>query len=357
MLKEIKMETKNIFIDTQAFIQQGLRFENATLEKLKDLGSSGCINILISEVVKREVEYKLEEKFRLMSEKMNALKKDIVSLQLNIPENVENSFNQIHYFITTQLSSRWNNFLTECKSLILDSINVNPNELISMYFNGLSPFSDGKKKSEFPDAVSLLAIREWANSNDQKVYVVTQDRDFNGFCKASKNLILLPSLAEFLDLFNRAEVRLGEEIHTIISAKEKTIIEYIHEQFLECSFSCSGIDDPDVGSVKVSEVDFDQVDIISIENGKVIVSVQASIFGSALIVGYDYTNGIWDREEKQYIHLEQYCADLDFTENYEVTFSINFNLSTMEIVDFQEFLFNGCSEICLDFYDDGFPYK
>ncbi len=60
-MSDPKLLTRNVFLDTEAFTRQRLRFDHQTLKRLKELGESGKLHLYISEVVIEEVRKKIVE--------------------------------------------------------------------------------------------------------------------------------------------------------------------------------------------------------------------------------------------------------------------------------------------------------
>ena len=73
---------------------------------------------------------------------------------------------------------------------------------LDLYFRKRPPFGNAKKKSEFPDAFVLEALKSKAGVNGESVYVISEDPDLEAACKESPHLEHLPSVAHFLDLWN-----------------------------------------------------------------------------------------------------------------------------------------------------------
>ena len=56
---------------------------------------------------------------------------------------------------------------------------VDIDELLRIYFEGTAPFSkEGKKKNEFPDAIALLSLEDWARNNAATLIAVSTDKDW-----------------------------------------------------------------------------------------------------------------------------------------------------------------------------------
>ena len=73
------------------------------------------------------------------------------------------------------------------------------------YFSNKAPFSEsGKKKNEFPDAIILMAIEEWAEKNNKAVLAIAEDKDWSRYCKSSKHICCIDNLSDGLAIFNKA---------------------------------------------------------------------------------------------------------------------------------------------------------
>lgn len=141
------MKTRKIFIDTQAFMQQGFKFEGSVLNRIKKLGRSNLIEIYLSEVVKREVSSKISEKIKEAKKKSSDFIKELSILESETPKEVIDFINLVEKHDLQELAlSKWNKFIEDSKAIILDPNDICNIELLSLYFDGKYPFSDGKKK-------------------------------------------------------------------------------------------------------------------------------------------------------------------------------------------------------------------
>jgi len=66
------------------------------------------------------------------------------------------------------------------------------------YFGGRPPFGPGAKKSEFPDALVVSALRTWAAAIRSKVYLVSTDKDLEACCTPESPFVLARSPREVL---------------------------------------------------------------------------------------------------------------------------------------------------------------
>src|SRR6516165_3649874 len=55
-----------------------------------------------------------------------------------------------------------------------------------------------KKKSEFPDAISIASIRLWCQQNRATAYIVSEDRDLQACCSESGPLFHAESINDII---------------------------------------------------------------------------------------------------------------------------------------------------------------
>ena len=121
---ELSMETRKIFIDTQAFMQQGFKFEGSVLKRIMNLGRSSLIEIYVSEVVKREVISNISDKTSKAKKLRSDLLKELSILESDLPKDIADTLKAIDEIGIEGIGeSRWIKFLDESKATILD-----PNE-------------------------------------------------------------------------------------------------------------------------------------------------------------------------------------------------------------------------------------
>jgi len=82
---------------------------------------------------------------------------------------------------------------------------VSVREILDRYFSAAPPFAEtGKKKSEFPDAIALLAIDAWSENESINVLAIAKDGDWESYCENTSRIDYEEDLAKALAYFNRA---------------------------------------------------------------------------------------------------------------------------------------------------------
>lgn len=193
-----------ITIDTSIFERLGKHLESGKLDQVKQFKETPT-RILLSEIVKNELLKHMQKDTKDAYNKINsALKKAEEIWQVPATEilDIKSSIYSDRTF--EQLAtSRFNNFVdrTGLEIIGVDG-NISIKELIDRYFTSKPPFAkSGDKKCEFPDAIALMSLEDWAQKNNTIIIVVAVDGDWEKFCSESDSLIYIDDLGEALSIF------------------------------------------------------------------------------------------------------------------------------------------------------------
>ncbi|MDD9177031.1 MULTISPECIES: PIN domain-containing protein [Aliivibrio] len=196
-----------ILVDTSIFDSNGLRLESGLLGKLKQFAASS-IEFIVPDVIKNEILTHLDKKIKISR---SALEKAINDASdhvffdgsvLNDAKNLIVGSDEIEGLA----SSRLNAFLVNTGALSLECNDyISVGELLKKYFANEAPFSEtGKKKNEFPDAIILMAVEEWAEREGKTVLAVATDKDWERYCNNSDNIDYIEDFSKGLSYFNTA---------------------------------------------------------------------------------------------------------------------------------------------------------
>jgi hypothetical protein len=196
-----------ILIDTSIFDANGLRLEKGLLSKLSQFKRSP-VEIVFPDVIRGEVKAHLAKKIKesrsalekaindagdhlFLKEDSLAKAKELIAESLDVDALAET---RIADFIEAVGGTDF-----ECGK------NLEISALLEKYFKNLAPFAEsGKKKNEFPDAITLLAVDNWAAANNKRVLAISQDGDWKAYCEASKYMECSESLSDVLTAYNKA---------------------------------------------------------------------------------------------------------------------------------------------------------
>ena len=352
----ILLKARNIFLDTCAYEHQRFRFDHAALKKLRELGRVGFLKILMTETVDGEVRSHIGDNLDHGAKAFDRFQTHAGILQGAKSEDVRALFRPLDSSVLRGAAvGVWEAFLEDAKVIRVGAETVNAPELLALYFSQKPPFSE-KKKSEFPDAISLLSLAHWCQTNAAQLYIVGDDPDLRAWCAAHPDMHHLKSLGEFLDLYNRAGEKLSELAVAIFEREEEWILSVVQDSFLECTFTYAGNWEADVENVEVTSTCVDNADVIEVDEQRFVLALDVEIHFRADVSGPDYDRGWWDSEEKLYMHLPDFHLKVSLTERFDVSFQVTYDLAREEATEIQDVLFNDGKEIKIR-HEDGWPYK
>jgi len=350
------LKSRNVFVDTQAFVQLRLRFDHPTLKRLRDLCGSGMLQLVLTETVVGEVRAKLKEHFSEAAKSLGQFHNLAGLLEQALPKGLFAKTSEDEILSLAQKA--WDDYIVDSKAIVAPASAVSASDLLRMYFNSEPPFGTGKKKNEFPDAIAMLSVASWLKTNEAAIYIVSEDPDLEKWCELNAgNAFHVKSLPAFLNLYNQAEVeRLTELARDIIDRQGPWVLEVIKDNFVNCGFTYVDNPEADVSDISVHSIQTYDVNVIEVDDERALVAVTVEIEFTATIEGPDYDRGTWDSEDKMYVYLPDFTLDHRFNEKYDAAVEFSFSAEKEEIDEILSVVIEDGSDITLRI-DDGYPYK
>lgn len=199
-----------ITLDTSIFEGNGNRFEHGLLARLKQFKGTP-VHLVASDVVLGEVKsHVVRDAADAQSKVRTSLKEVGKAWQVSQAQR-DTAMNALFRDESPEkLADRRITTFREATSLeIVESEGrVNVGTILGAYFSAMPPFGKSiAKKSEFPDALALHALENWAHSMGLLLLVVSKDGDWQRYCKGSPHLVASDDLAQALSYFHQnAEV-------------------------------------------------------------------------------------------------------------------------------------------------------
>lgn len=333
------LQTRNVFIDTEFFVKAGLDFSSKTIDSFRDICSNGELKHITSTVVVREVKRKISEHINDAMSGVKAFRRKAKILTTSNNQAIKNLFAQIdNAEIEKHAIHVFDNFLDESGTKVVDLKNVDGNEIIKMYFEQSAPFQDGKKKSEFPDAFTMLAVRN-ALKHREEIYVVSEDKDLIAFCEENPRFLHIESLSKLLDLYNSHDEDRSKFIKEYIDEQENEIKQIIKQQIENAdSYNSSTWEDAEVDDLKVLDVFDFEPSIIQIDDECCQIVCDVDVLYRVTVSGPDYANGRYDREDDIIYTFEETTREeegrLDFTVEIDLSYEVDdgeFTIGSMDI--------------------------
>src|ERR1044072_9961613 len=200
------METPHLFLDTEVFERNNFDFQSRSFRKLISLAQEGTAIVHLTQITRKEIEGHIISR---IDEALSILKK--VSKERSVQylsKSPAPSFQPIQRNLDPQPLRQaglaaFETFIVDARADVIPVDTVGINEVFDQYFGSMAPFHMASKKSEFPDAFALAAIRQWCQQTNNRIYVISNDKGFRDSCEHCNDLISLTTLDELLDLAAR----------------------------------------------------------------------------------------------------------------------------------------------------------
>ncbi|KPV41281.1 PIN domain-containing protein [Alicyclobacillus ferrooxydans] len=299
----------NIFLDTQIYIGKNYSFQTGLLKALAEAALDGRITIYITDVVKKEVEANI---YKAVHENVRQETKH-VRTELKILRNLA-EYNNI-FAIKDKLNEIYADLLGQFHEFLstgaVETVNIDvvkPSDVFERYFIGEAPFS-ARKKDEFPDAFSLLAIEQKSIELGEKFHVVSGDTDTLHFCEDHECLVHHESLDKLFDFFNQDDEYNHGLIVSTFQRHASKVVALLTGEFPIQTFDLLD-EEGDVEHVTVHQIELlDDPLVLKYERNEnrmvtAIISFDTSVDYTAEFSFLDYANGAWDSEDKRYVYVE-----------------------------------------------------
>lgn len=232
-------------LDTCIYERHGFRFDSGLLEKLQDQS----IQIVIPEIVSKEVQAHLREK---ESKASKGLKSAISEFQDRyfLEENQIAQIDSVRKLAEEVVSlKKFDRFVEGLKNHVpLNSSLCSTTDLVDAYSKGSHPFTGPRKKNEFPDAIALLSLEEWAKQNGEKVLAVSNDKGWLSFSEQSAHIDVVSDLGSGLREIQKPPKGLEPWIHNYLSSikDSKSLTEQVEQHLKSAVEKANAVVDTDI---------------------------------------------------------------------------------------------------------------
>jgi hypothetical protein len=297
--------TRAVFLDTQVFDQELYNVRSKKLSRLLNLVSDGHARVVITDIALREITSNIRDMTRaaiLSIKRANKARETNILRQLGAPFDVLFTTHDV-----TNISSQIEReFDTYCEAIGIELLPLSLatsslGSIVEDYFEMRPPFKEGKKRSEFPDAISAAILRSWCKKHDKHVCVVTDDDDWSGLCV--DRLSHFKSLTDFFALFPDHE--LARQLAAALKSPQASyVVDEIKGKFLDLSFFLSGVEGQ-VDEVTGVEVEIKRVVIVQAEKGRAVAEAYCFVRFDASITYVIPNTGIWNSDAEMLVHSEE----------------------------------------------------
>ena len=187
-----------VTFDTQVVQTNSYDFDGGLLNKLLNL-KHDTVDVVISDVVKLEILKHLTDHTQAIIDRLNSARRQAIDFGV-IEGSLTDKTDRSDAGIIA--SNRFHGYLEDLGAKIIPVSNVQVSELMDMYFSSKPPFGAGKKKNEFPDAVTLVAIERYAKQRGAKVLAISGDSDWLAYAKQSNCIEVVDTISKALEMLN-----------------------------------------------------------------------------------------------------------------------------------------------------------
>jgi hypothetical protein len=217
------VEYDAVTVDTNIFDQKKLNLDGGMLAQFKQF-KEGSAKFILSEIVFREVHRHLTEQAETAKQELrSAIRRSgltglVDDTSLNALREINNKALEPRDAAANSLK-RWVE-ATGCE--IVRAENANMKRLIGMYFTPGAPFERGeKKKYEFPDAIALITLEDWAKKSQMKILAITQDKGWIAFAEKSDWIDTEKDLSTALQIFQRHAESARQVVANLLGAFDR----------------------------------------------------------------------------------------------------------------------------------------
>ncbi len=320
------LKTRNVYIDTEVFISNNF-FNSTNLQRLFQFGKDQTVNLFLTEITKNEIQSNIRDQLLNSQNDINHFKKNI-SNKNKILKNLETFKPYLDIpkldidLDFKDLSKKLDDLIVYGKVRFIPYDKADIKVVIESYFKQLPPFSGGKKKYEFPDAIVLSSLENWCKENNQKIYFISSDADFKSY--PSKYIIILPDLKSLLDKINRQldiDRKKIEWISSVFEYNEHTVIEKINDKFIETIYDEIGylIEATDIEVIETTLFEPSFVQENSSDD-EYIFQLDFDINFTAQIIYDDHSLSFYDKEDDRYYNVRkaQRKIEMNITKTAEI---------------------------------------
>lgn len=318
---------------------------------------------MITDITVEEVKVHIDSG---VSESLQALKKvrGPIKILRNIADLSDSViFNDIdRASVREELYKQFEQFLTDTNAIIVSVSEANTRSVFDCYFKRAAPFGEGKKKSEFPDAFALSALNEWAESNQEVVFIASQDSDMNGIEVNFPRLFTLSSLEVFLDKVTSYFEKLAPLAQQLLENNFGLITNILEERFNLLGFILSD-QDGDVNETRVIDIGEISAYLISLttslngESAEVRFELTTTISYEADVSYENLETASYDSEDKVYILWETVERTVESSEIVQADLKFTLNMTDPRNLEIQELDLHTPTDVLVSTEEnDDWPY-
>ncbi len=324
----MKLETKNIFLDTSTYEKNNFLVGKKISSILKH-AEEGTIKIFSTKIVINELKERVRKNIassKSLWKKFRNENPDIIFKNTETFEVFEKLWNIDFKKEIKTVQDKIDKIIETVPIHIIDTNNISVDSVFEKYFKNQAPFKDGLKKHEFPDAFILESIDNWCKKSGEKIIVVSSDKDWLNY--ESENFIKYEDLDVLLDKISRhKELEQREKkikfVFNEISRNSDKLIDDLSSYLNDTAYFDTG--EAELDDLNINNVEWGDLVLSDIDEEYAEIDSELTVQISAYISYEDYENGYYDKEDNKWYFLETINEKIEREVNIPVTISISFD--------------------------------
>lgn len=291
-----------VFLDTSVLAGQQYNFSSTALTTFIPVAKKHSLKFLLPEPTEGEIVRQIRERSQ---EALKALedarrKAPFLAKWKHFPP--KQIAHMTDWEVMLIATGEWAEFLKNFDLLKLDYSAVNLKTVMHWYDRITTPFREGKKRKEFPDAFAIAIIEAHARKTGNIIAVVSEDTDMKLACDRFSSLLYfksLPALTELLLSCSERLDKIRESLLEDISALEEAAsdavdgLEYHHAER-----------DYKIKRTKFHGVSIDDVRVVAIGAGECTLTFDCELEVEHLLLWNE-----WDHYRDDYHEDEEWVID------------------------------------------------
>ncbi|MBL8624425.1 MAG: DUF4935 domain-containing protein [Myxococcales bacterium] len=315
-----------VVLDTTVAESARFNFDSGSLGELQTEAQEGSLKIALTEVQAGEMRAHVKEQSDAIRSVAKALRAGAGKKRIASAGGGENDGVGIprlvgHPAVSTALDAvveaakaveaALESFLAKPYVITIPCGHVQASRLLPAYFGGHSPFGAGRKKDEFPDAISIEAIRDFLldQGDDVELHVVSEDNDWHGALSKGAHLTVHRSVADVLQYLRNLD-QVAELVGVRLRDDPDLLGRVVAKEFPQQGFSLEEDWDASFEAMAVTALMFNDVTVVSLANRRATIQFHASVTFEAVVDFTDYGSSAWDSEEGEYMFRDMYRAHI-----------------------------------------------
>lgn len=337
-----------ITLDTSVIEALGTKLESGLLEQLSQFVGSP-IRVILSDIVIAELRTHLIEAGQAASNKLSSglrglkIGKLFTADQAEAVETVLEALSDVPGLVDARLER----FRQMVAAEILPGSLADSGRLSALYFASQAPFgTNANKKHEFPDAIALLSIEQWARNHGTAVLVVAKDNDWAAYGASNPDYLeVVDDLGTGLELLQEHADQVRARIVSLLATRQDVVQEIVSSAISGMAGWDVDAEFNSVGYAEISDAEFLPVEAEIVKEGEFVnfaivlakedaIVVRIPVRVKGRVYG-DFSISAWDSIDKDYVSLGGTRSEIDFEEQAAVliTFSVAEALEEVEVLE------------------------